>query len=183
MARWIKFEETVESEGNRWSKPHVSTPSLAGWMQLRKFFRSGIILLDVEARDMGKICDIVAAALASTSEGVAFDSEAVAKMKELWMLKHRHQHEGPRKVGDGKLTTVIKDLLVQKLESKASGFIISYVGSRYVTFVTNFHRQAGFEFPAREEGTVPAAERHCITILMGPETTRRCNVEVQKMVR
>ena len=41
-------------------------------------------------------------------------------MKELWTLKHRHQHEGPRKVGDGKLTTVIKDLLVQKLESKAS---------------------------------------------------------------
>ena len=41
-------------------------------------------------------------------------------MKELWLLKHRHQHEGPRKVGDGKLTTVIKDLLVQKLESKAS---------------------------------------------------------------
>ena len=69
VARWIKFEETVESEGNRWSKPHVSTPSLAGWMQLRKFFRSGLILLDVEARDMGKICDIVAAALASTSEG------------------------------------------------------------------------------------------------------------------
>ena len=70
VARWIKFEETVESEGNRWSKPHVSTPSLAGWMQLRKFFRSGLILLDVEARDMGKICDIVAAALASTSEGI-----------------------------------------------------------------------------------------------------------------
>ena len=44
-------------------------------------------------------------------------------MKDLWMLKHRHQHEGPRKVGDGKLTTVIKDLLVQKLESKASGFM------------------------------------------------------------
>ena len=71
VARWIKFEETVESEGNRWSKPHVSTPSLAGWMQLRKFFRSGLILLDIEARDMGKICDIVVAALASTSKGIA----------------------------------------------------------------------------------------------------------------
>ena len=71
MARWIKFEETVESEGNRWSKPHVSTPSLAGWMQLRKFFRSGLILLDVEAKDMGKICNIVAAALAAKSEGTA----------------------------------------------------------------------------------------------------------------
>ena len=41
------------------------------------------------------------------------------------MLKHRHQHEGPRKVGDGKLTTVIKDLLVQKLESKVSDFLWS----------------------------------------------------------
>ena len=51
------------------------------------------------------------------------DPETVARMKDLWMLKHRHQHEGPRKVGDGKLTTVIKDLLVQKLESKASGFM------------------------------------------------------------
>ena len=49
----------------------------------------------------------------------SIDPEAIARMKELWMLKHRHQHEGPRKVGDGKLTTVIKDLLVQKLESKA----------------------------------------------------------------
>ena len=72
MARWIKFEETVESEGNRWSKPHVSTPSLAGWMQLRKFFRSGLILLDVEAKDMGKICNIVAEFLAAPSEeGIA----------------------------------------------------------------------------------------------------------------
>ena len=79
MARWIKFEETVESEGNRWSKPHVSTPSLAGWMQLRKFFRSGLILLDVEAKDMGKICNIVAAALAATSEGIAAASQATTE--------------------------------------------------------------------------------------------------------
>ena len=69
MARWIKFEETVESEGNRWSKPHVSTPSLAGWMRLRKFLRSGLVLLDVEARDMARICDVVVAALASAADG------------------------------------------------------------------------------------------------------------------
>ena len=56
----------------------------------------------------------------SIISGSSIDPEAIARMKELWMLKHRHQHEGPRKVGDGKLTTVIKDLLVQKLESKAS---------------------------------------------------------------
>ena len=33
IARWIKYEETVEIEGNRWSKPHVSTPKLQGWLQ------------------------------------------------------------------------------------------------------------------------------------------------------
>lgn len=41
-----------------------------------------------------------------------------ARMKELWMRKHRHQFEGPRKIESGNLSRVIKDLLVQKLESK-----------------------------------------------------------------
>ena len=30
ISRWIKYQETVEPEGNRWSKPHVSTPTLQG---------------------------------------------------------------------------------------------------------------------------------------------------------
>jgi hypothetical protein len=49
----------VEEAGNRWSKPHVSTPSLQGWMQLRKLLRDGVIMLDVDCRDLGNICDIV----------------------------------------------------------------------------------------------------------------------------
>ena len=65
-----------------------------------------------------------------TFSGSSIDPEAVARMKELWMLKHRHQHEGPRKVGDGKLTTVIKDLLVQKLESKARSLMINRHGQK-----------------------------------------------------
>ena len=44
-------------------------------------------------------------------------SDVAAKLVELWQKKHRHQFEGPRKA-EGKLTTVIKELLVQKLESK-----------------------------------------------------------------
>ena len=43
--------------------------------------------------------------------------EVSEKLIELWQKKHRHQFEGPRKT-EGKLTTGIKDLLVQKLESK-----------------------------------------------------------------
>ena len=43
--------------------------------------------------------------------------ENSAKLKDLWMSKHRHQFEGPRKA-EGNLSAVIKELLVQKLESK-----------------------------------------------------------------
>ena len=43
--------------------------------------------------------------------------ENSAKLRDLWMKKHRHQFEGPRKA-EGNLSAVIKELLVQKLESK-----------------------------------------------------------------
>ena len=45
------------------------------------------------------------------------NNDVAEKLIELWQVKHRHQFEGPRK--EGKLTTYIKELLVQKLESKA----------------------------------------------------------------
>ena len=47
------------------------------------------------------------------------DSEQAATLKDLWLRKHRHQFEGPRKV-EGNLSRVLKDLIVQKLESKAA---------------------------------------------------------------
>jgi len=114
ICRWIKYQETVEPEGNRWSKPHVSTPTLQGWLQLRKSFQEGLILVDVEAADYGSLCRMIGDQLVS-KESVT--PEVSEKLIELWQKKHRHQFEGPRKT-EGKLTTVIKDLLVQKLESK-----------------------------------------------------------------
>ena len=52
MARWLKYEEDVEEAYNRWSKPHISTPTLKGWLQLRQNLRDGIVLMDLEAKDM-----------------------------------------------------------------------------------------------------------------------------------
>ena len=79
---------------------------------------NGVILLDVDGQNLGLdfilslICQkIVECELAS--------EEAATQLKELWMLKHRHQFEGPRKA-EGNLSSVLKELLVQKLESKAT---------------------------------------------------------------
>ncbi len=70
--------------------------------------------MDIEAKNLSDICEIVGHEL--ISKGIA-NEEVVSKMCDLWQKKHRHQFEGPRKV-EGKLTSVIRDLLVQKLENK-----------------------------------------------------------------
>ncbi len=114
-SRWIKYQETVEPEGNRWSKPHISTPSLRGWLELRRCLQNGLVLVDIEAPDFNSLC------LKLREELVAKDfvnADTGDKLVELWQMKHRHQFEGPRKA-EGKLTAVIKELLVQKLESKS----------------------------------------------------------------
>ena len=47
--RWLKYEEKVES-GNRWSKPHVATTSLASLFALRMGIYKGdmVVVLDLE---------------------------------------------------------------------------------------------------------------------------------------
>uniref|UniRef100_A0A5S6Q8R3 Anion exchange protein n=1 Tax=Trichuris muris TaxID=70415 RepID=A0A5S6Q8R3_TRIMR len=48
VSRWIKYEETVETESNRWSKPHITLLTLQCLLQLRNSIRSGAeVMLDV----------------------------------------------------------------------------------------------------------------------------------------
>ena len=49
--------------------------------------------------------------------------EAVQRLKKIWLIKHRHQFEGPRKV-EGNLSAVIRELLVQKLENKVNNILL-----------------------------------------------------------
>lgn len=40
-ARWIKFEEDVEEETDRWGKPHVASLSFRSLLELRKTISHG----------------------------------------------------------------------------------------------------------------------------------------------
>ena len=40
-ARWIKYEQFVEEEADRWGKPHVSTLSFHSLLELRKCIEYG----------------------------------------------------------------------------------------------------------------------------------------------
>ena len=97
------------------TSPIIDLFSSKGWLELRKSLQEGLVLVDIEAPDFATLCRTVGDQLV-TNQSVS--SEVAEKLIELWQKKHRHQFEGPRKA-EGKLTTVIKELLVQKLESKA----------------------------------------------------------------
>lgn len=44
-ARWIKFEEDVEEETDRWGKPHVASLSFRSLLELRRTITHGKRLL------------------------------------------------------------------------------------------------------------------------------------------
>lgn len=44
-ARWIKFEEDVEEETDRWGKPHVASLSFRSLLELRKTISHGNAVL------------------------------------------------------------------------------------------------------------------------------------------
>lgn len=115
-SRWIKYQEAVEPEGDRWSKPHVSTPTLEGYLELRKHLQAGLIMMDLnyEVEDFPTLCRGIGDALAAKDYVTA---QVAEKLTELWQLKHRHHFEGPRKM-EGKLSNMIKELLVHKSKPK-----------------------------------------------------------------
>ncbi|NXA42050.1 S4A4 protein, partial [Eudromia elegans] len=53
--RWMKFEETVEEGGERWSAPHVAALCLRSLCELRTCLQEGTLLLDSDARSFKEI--------------------------------------------------------------------------------------------------------------------------------
>ncbi|CAF0834824.1 unnamed protein product [Adineta ricciae] len=88
-ARWVKFEEDVES-GGRWSKPHVATLSLHSLLELRNFISKGSIILDMHAEQLPTIVDMILDDMIANNLLI---SEKRAVVRNALLLKHVHQHE------------------------------------------------------------------------------------------
>ena len=95
----------------------MSTPELQGVLQLRRLLKTGIVILDLEAINLKKICSAIQDVLVTQGD---LSKDTAAKFKSLILLKHRHQFEGPRKIETG-LTSMIKELIVKKLETSGQG--------------------------------------------------------------
>jgi anion exchange protein len=89
-ARWLKFEEDVEEEGDKWSKPHVATLSLHSLFELRSNLLHGTVLLDVDATNLAHIADIVLDNLVSTDQ---LKEDAREKVREALLIPHHHHQD------------------------------------------------------------------------------------------
>ncbi|CAF1088075.1 unnamed protein product, partial [Didymodactylos carnosus] len=88
-ARWVKFEEDVES-GGRWSKPHVATLSLHSLLELRKCILTGSVILDMHAENLPIIVDMI---LDDLIAGGSLQQDKRQALRNALLLKHIHQHE------------------------------------------------------------------------------------------
>ena len=52
LLRWIKFEEDLEEDADRWSKPHLATLSLRSFFELHSCVLQGSIQLDLNAENL-----------------------------------------------------------------------------------------------------------------------------------
>ncbi|XP_076467710.1 electrogenic sodium bicarbonate cotransporter 1-like [Babylonia areolata] len=91
--RWVKYEETVEEGGKRWSKPHVASLSMHYIMELRKCLLEGVFLKDVECYSMSQIVDKF---IDEWSKLGQLDPMLRQYIKNVMIRNHRHRHEKGR---------------------------------------------------------------------------------------
>lgn len=82
MVSWIKFEEDVEDEGCRWTKPFVGTLSLHALFELRSFLLNGTVLFDLAAATIYAVVDAVINDMLATEKITQEKKEKVANFND-----------------------------------------------------------------------------------------------------
>uniref|UniRef100_A0A8C1Z1M7 Anion exchange protein n=1 Tax=Cyprinus carpio TaxID=7962 RepID=A0A8C1Z1M7_CYPCA len=85
-SRWIKFEEDVEEETERWGKPHVASLSFRSLLELRKTISHGAVLLDLDQKTLPGIAHQVVEQMIISDQIRAQDR---ANVLRALLLKHR----------------------------------------------------------------------------------------------
>ncbi|XP_029381220.1 anion exchange protein 2a isoform X2 [Echeneis naucrates] len=86
-ARWIKFEEEVEEETDRWGRPHVPTLSFRSLLELRRTISHGAVLLDLKQRTLPGIAQQVVEQMVISDQIRAEDR---ANVLRALLLRHSH---------------------------------------------------------------------------------------------
>ncbi|KAJ8004642.1 hypothetical protein DPEC_G00138440 [Dallia pectoralis] len=89
-ARWIKFEENVEEETDRWGKPHVASLSFRSLLELRRTITHGAVLLDLDQNTLPGIAHLMVETMIISDQIRAEDR---ANVLRALLLKHHHPND------------------------------------------------------------------------------------------
>ncbi|XP_051566690.1 anion exchange protein 3-like [Myxocyprinus asiaticus] len=89
-ARWIKFEEDVEEETDRWGKPHVASLSFRSLLELRRTITHGAIMLDMDQTTLPSIAHLLVETMIILDQIRAEDR---ANVLRVLLLKHSHPND------------------------------------------------------------------------------------------
>ena len=94
-ARWIKYEEDVLEETDRWGKPHVSSLNFRSLLELRHCIEFGLVNLDMKEEGLSAICSALVDDMVQEGQIPRDYSQAVL---QALLLRHVHQcdpHSAP----------------------------------------------------------------------------------------
>ncbi|CAK6981775.1 anion exchange protein 2a [Scomber scombrus] len=86
-ARWIKFEEEVEEETERWGRPHIASLSFRSLLELRRTISHGAVLLDLKQQTLPGIAQQVVEQMVISDQIKAEDR---ANVLRALLLPHSH---------------------------------------------------------------------------------------------
>jgi len=103
LARWLKFEETVET-GNRWSKPHVPTPTMHGFLELRKALTATLddkladrcavsLNVNVSSNSRSQVADVL---MNTIRKNWDLSEEVLRKIEHVVLEPHKHLHRNAK---------------------------------------------------------------------------------------
>uniref|UniRef100_A0A8C8GYA3 Anion exchange protein n=1 Tax=Oncorhynchus tshawytscha TaxID=74940 RepID=A0A8C8GYA3_ONCTS len=167
-ARWIKFEEDVEEETDRWGKPHVASLSFRSLLELRKTISHGAVLLDLDQKTLPGIAHQVVEQMIISDQIKAEDR---ANVLRALLLKHRYTTTTTPKHQPGQSKSKHELKLLEKIPENAEATVV-LVGE-----CVDFLEQPTMAFVRLQEAEeldsvleVPVPVRF-IFVLLGPPST------------
>ncbi|XP_043923523.1 anion exchange protein 2 isoform X2 [Protopterus annectens] len=169
-ARWIKFEEDVEEETDRWGKPHVASLSFRSLLELRKTISHGAVLLDLEQKTLPGIAHQVVEQMIISDQIRAEDR---ANVLRALLLKHSHpcdekEFSFPRNLSTASLGTLLPHGIIsrssQNLEHCVTEPLMSGISSDQETKIDVDKGEKDFT-PLPQNGIQRSRSKHELKLL------------------
>uniref|UniRef100_A0A0N5AHG9 Anion exchange protein n=1 Tax=Syphacia muris TaxID=451379 RepID=A0A0N5AHG9_9BILA len=115
VSRWIRYEQTVEGDGTRFSKPHITLLSVVSLIQVKNCLRKGVIILDAQVNSFADVADTMCAAWV---ERGFLNEETAFAVKEALNSTKLHLIDGRLRSADDKRRDDRSDVRPESSEKK-----------------------------------------------------------------